>query len=31
MRNGRIVRIEDYRLRAEALKAAEADEDSGWR
>jgi hypothetical protein len=29
--DGRIVRIEDYRLRAEALKAAEADEDSGWR
>jgi ketosteroid isomerase-like protein len=31
LRNGRIVRIEDYRLRAEALKAAGADEDSGWR
>jgi ketosteroid isomerase-like protein len=31
LRNGRIVRIEDYRLSAEALKAAEADEDSGWR
>jgi hypothetical protein len=31
LRNGKIVRIEDYRLRAEALKAAEADEDSGWR
>lgn len=29
--NGRIVRIEDYRLRAEALNAAQADEDSGWR
>ena len=29
--NGKIVRIEDYRLRAEALKAAHADEDSGWR
>lgn len=29
--NGKIVRIEDYRLRAEALKAAQADEDSRWR
>jgi ketosteroid isomerase-like protein len=29
--NGKIVRIEDYRVRAEALKAAQADEDSGWR
>jgi hypothetical protein len=28
---GRIVRIEDYRLREEALKAAQADEDPGWR
>lgn len=31
LRNGRIVRIEDYRLRAEALKAAKAGEDPGWR
>ncbi len=29
--NGKIVRIEDYRLRADALKAAQADEDSRWR
>ena len=29
--NGRIVSIEDYRLREEALNAAQADEDSGWR
>jgi ketosteroid isomerase-like protein len=29
--NGKIVRIEDYRLRAEALQAANADADSGWR
>jgi ketosteroid isomerase-like protein len=29
--NGKIVRIEDYRVRAEALKAAQADEDSAWR
>jgi ketosteroid isomerase-like protein len=29
--NGKIVRIEDYRFRAEALKAAHADEDSRWR
>ena len=29
--NGKIARIEDYRLRAEALKAAQADEDSRWR
>jgi ketosteroid isomerase-like protein len=29
--DGKIVRIEDYRLRAEALKAAQADEHSGWR
>jgi len=29
--NGRIVRIEDYRLREEALEAAEVDEDPQWR
>jgi hypothetical protein len=29
--NGRIVRIEDFRLRAEALKAAHAAEDPVWR
>ena len=29
--NGRIVRIEDFRIRAEALKAAQADQDVGWR
>src|SRR6266508_19921 len=29
--NVKIVHIEDYRLRAEALKAAQADEDSRWR
>jgi ketosteroid isomerase-like protein len=29
--NGRIVRIEDYRLREEALKAGGVDEDPGWR
>jgi ketosteroid isomerase-like protein len=29
--NGRIVRIEDYRLREEAFKAAGVDEDPGWR
>ena len=29
--NGKIVRIEDYRLRAEALMAAQASENSGWR
>jgi len=30
LRNGRIARIEDYRLRAEALRSAGVD-DSGWR
>jgi hypothetical protein len=29
--NGRIVRIQDYRLREEALEAAGVDEDPGWR
>jgi hypothetical protein len=29
--NGRIVRIEDYRLREEALEAAEVNEDPQWR
>jgi len=29
--NGRIVRIEDHRLRAEALRSAGLDDDSGWR
>jgi hypothetical protein len=31
VKNGRIVRIEDYRLREEALKAGGADAGSGWR
>jgi hypothetical protein len=30
LRNGRIVRIDDHRLRAEALRSAGVD-DSGWR
>lgn len=31
LRNGRIVRIEDQRLRAEALRSAGMRNDSGWR
>jgi len=31
LRKGRIVRIQDYRLREEALRAAGVDEDPGWR
>ncbi len=31
LRSGRIVRIEDHRLRAEALRSAGVDEDPGWR
>jgi ketosteroid isomerase-like protein len=31
LKDGRIVRIEDYRLRTEALQAAHADDDSRWR
>ncbi len=31
LRNGRIVRIEDHQLRAEALTSAGVAGDSGWR
>jgi hypothetical protein len=31
LRDGRIVRIDDYRRRAEALAAAGVVEDAGWR
>jgi ketosteroid isomerase-like protein len=31
LRDGRIVRIDDYRGRSEALEAAGVDEDVGWR
>jgi ketosteroid isomerase-like protein len=31
LKNGKIVRIEDYRLRSEALRSAGLDADQGWR